>query len=199
MKKMTELDRIKKNVKRSVYEELIIAIRTQIGRRTWDECLEAAMLNEEDEKRLAVPEGLELEVMRQVNERNNLDKLNSTYQASAVLYAERVFKELIWYDFRHLCLDYYDINIRWDIYVFVYKQVEELKKYEPRNIELARKNDRFAKEMVEKLIRITKVEFNHDLLMDSARFEPLDLYIKSFPGKLEEDWGNSEWRGKYAN
>ena len=56
------------------------------------------------------------------------------------------------------------------------------------------------------MIRITKVEFNHDLLMDSARFEPLDLYIKSLaeeefplPGKLEEDWENSEWRGKYAN
>ena len=206
MKKLTELDRIKKNVKRSVYEELIIAIRTKIGRRTWDDCLESAMIREADDEALAVPDGLKLEIMRRVTERNNLNKLNQSYQAETAMYAMRVFEELIWNDFRHLCLDYYDINTRYDIYEFMYRQVEEFKKYEPRNVELTRKNDRFAKEMSEKLIRITKLEFSHDLLMDSARFDPLNLYIKSLaedefplPGKLEEDWGNPEWREKYAN
>lgn len=139
MKKLTELDRIKKNVKRSVYEELIIAIRTKIGRHTWDDCLESAMIREADDEALAVPDGLKLEIMRRVTERNNLDKLNQSYQAETAMYAMRVFEELIWNDFRRLCLDYYDINTRYDIYEFMYRQVELFKAHKSHKVLLCNK------------------------------------------------------------
>ena len=43
MKRLTELDRIKKDVKKSVYEEVIVAIKTKIGRNAWDEGIEEAL------------------------------------------------------------------------------------------------------------------------------------------------------------
>lgn len=199
MKKLTELDRIKKNVKRSVYEELIIAIRTKIGRHTWDDCLESAMIREADDEALAVPDGLKLEIMRRVTERNNLNKLNQSYQAETAMYAMRVFEELIWNDFRRLCLDYYDINTRYDIYEFMYRQVELFKAHKSHKVLLARLHDRHAKALRDELIETTKLKFKNDLLLDSARYDALETYIEGLaeaefplPERYTEDLTNPE-------
>lgn len=178
MKKMTELDRIKKNVKKSVYEEVIVAIKTKIGRNAWDEGIEEALLNDGDKDRLAVFDDMCVKVMMIVAERNNFERLGRKYRDELVNYAMRLFGALIWVDFRHLCLDYYDINTKWDIYEFMYKTACLNEYRYSCVIRSTRDKNSAAEEMRNELIRVTKMRFRHDLLLDSARHNSLNDYIE---------------------
>lgn len=178
MKKMTELDRIKKNVKKSVYEEVIVAIKTKIGRNSWDEGIEEALLSDGDEDKLAVFDDMCVKVMMIVAERNNFERLGREHRDELVNYAMRLFGTLVWTDFRHLCLDYYDINAKWDIYEFMYKTVCLNEDRYSCMIRTTRDKNSAAEEMKNELIRVTKMRFKLDLLLDSARHESLNDYIE---------------------
>ena len=178
MKKLTELDRIKKNIKRSVYEEVIVAIKTKIGRNSWDEGIEEALLSDGDEDKLAVFDDMCVKVMMIVAERNNFERLDRKYRDELVNYAMRLFGTLIWIDFRHLCLDYYDINTKWDIYKFMYKTVCLNEDRYSCMIKATKDKNLVAEEMKSELIRVTKMRFRHDLLLDSARHNGLNDYIE---------------------
>lgn len=178
MKKLTELDRIKKNVKKSVYEEVIVAIKTKIGRNAWDEGIEEALLSDGDEEQLAVFDDMCVKVIMIVAERNNFDRLSREYRDKLTNYAMRLFGTLIWTDFRHLCLDYYDINTKWDIYEFMYKTVYLNEDRYSCMIKASKNKNSVAEEMKNELIRVTKMRFRHDLLMDSARHNSLNDYIE---------------------
>lgn len=178
MKKMTELDRIKKNVKKSVYEEVIVAIKTKIGRNAWDEGIEEALLNDGDEDKLAVFDDMCVKVMMIVAERNNFERLDHKYRDELVNYSMRLFGTLVWTDFRHLCLDYYDINTKWDIYEFMYKTTYLNEYRYSCMIKATRDKNAAAEEIKSELIRVTKMRFRHDLLLDSARHESLNDYIE---------------------
>lgn len=178
MKKMTELDRIKKNVKKSVYEEVIVAIKTKIGRNAWDEGIEEALLNDGDEEKLAVFDDMCVKVMMIVAERNNFERLGRKYRDELVNYSMRLFGTLVWTDFRHLCLDYYDINTKWDIYEFMYKTTYLNEYRDSCMIKSTRDKNSAVEEMKNELVRVTKMRFMHDLLLDSARHNSLNDYIE---------------------
>ena len=178
MKKMTELDRIKKDVKKSVYEEVIVAIKTKIGRNSWDEGIEEALLSDGDEDKLAVFDDMCVKVIMIVAERNNFDRLSREYRDELTNYAMRLFGALVWTDFRHLCLDYYDINTKWDIHEFMYKTVYLNEDRYSCMIKATRDKNAVAEEMKNELIRVTKMRFRHDLLLDSARHNSLNDYIE---------------------
>lgn len=178
MKKLAELDRIKKNVKKSVYEEVIVAIKTKIGRNAWDEGIEEALLNDGDEDKLAVFDDMCVKVMMLVAERNNFERLERKYRDELVNYAMRLFGTLIWIDFRHLCLDYYDINTKWDIYEFMCKTVCLNEYHYSCMIKTTKNKNSVKEEMRNELIRVTKMRFRHDLLLDSARHNSLNDYIE---------------------
>lgn len=178
MKRLTELDRIKKGVKKSVYEEVIVAIKTKIGRNAWDEGIEEALLSDGDEDKLAVFDDMCVKIMMLVAERNNFERLDLKCRDELVNYAMRLFGTLIWIDFRPLCLDYYDINTKWDIYEFMYKTVCLNEDRYSCMIKATRYKNAAAEHMKNELIRVTKMRFRHDLLMDSARHNSLNDYIE---------------------
>ena len=178
MKRLTELDRIKKDVKKSVYEEIIVAIKTKIGRNAWDDGIEEALLSDGDKEQLAVFDDMCIKVMMIVAERNNFERLSREYRDKLTNYAMRLFGTLIWTDFRHICLDYYDINTRWDIYEFMCKTVCLNEYHYSCMIKASKNKNSVAEEMKNELIRVTKMRFRHDLLLDSARHNSLNDYIE---------------------
>ena len=178
---MKSMKRVKMYFKKLVYSELIGMIRRNIGKDVWN--------NNVAKRRYGVAfdydndESVDIDVVTgmmviEASRQGRFDEFDYEKKTEIVQFIMNEFKELTYKTFHEICVGCRDINVRWDIYESMYKFVYLNEEYYSCMLKATRDKNSVTEEMRNELIRVTKLRFNHDLMMDCQRNETLEEYIE---------------------
>ena len=178
---MKSMKRVKMYFKKLVYCELIGMIRRNIGTDVWN--------NNVAKRRYGVAfdydndESVDIDVVTgmmviEASRQGRFDEFDYETKTEIVQFIMNEFKELTYKTFHEICVGCRDINVRWDIYESMYKFVYLNEEYYSCMLKATRDKNSVTEEMRNELIRVTKLRFNHDLMMDCQRNETLEEYIE---------------------
>ena len=165
------MKKVKLYFKKLVYSELIGMIRENIGKDVWN--------NNVAKRRYGVAfdcgndELVDIDVVTgitiiEASKQGRFDEFDYEEKTEIVQFIMDTFKELMYKTFHEICMDYRDVDVKYDIYEFMRAKAAMMKKnYAHRNIG----------DMRSVLIRDTEMIFKHDLMMDCQRKELLRNYI----------------------
>lgn len=178
---MKDMKKVKLYFKKLVYSELIGMIRVNIGKDIWNNNVAkrrygvAFDCGNDELVDIDIVTGL---IIVEVSRHGYFDELCYETKTEIVKFIIDEFKELTYKTFHEICIDYRDIDVKCDIYESMCKFVYLNEDYYQYMIKATRDKNSVVEEMRNELIRVTKLRFNHDLMMDCQRNETLEEYIE---------------------
>ena len=175
------MKKVKIYFKKLIYSELIVMIRENIGKNNWNnnvarKCYGVTFDYNDDE--LVDIDVVTAMIVIKASKQGRFDEFSYETKTEIVQFIMDEFKELTYKTFHEICVGYRDINVRWDIYESMYKFVYLNEEYYSCMLKATRDKNSVTEEMRNELIRITKLRFNQDLMMDCQRNETLEEYIE---------------------
>lgn len=178
---MKDMKKVKMYFKKLIYSELIGMIRRNIGKDVWN--------NNVAKRRYGVAfdcgndELVDIDIVTGViiieaSRQGHFDEFDYETKTEIVQFIMDEFKELIYQTFHEICVNYRDIDAKCDIYESMCKFAYLNEDYYQCMIKATRDKNSVVEEMRNELIRVTKLRFNHDLMMDCQRTKTLEKYIE---------------------
>ena len=178
---MKDMKKVKIYFKKLIYSELIGMIRRNIGKDVWN--------NNVAKRRYGVAfdydndESVDIDVVTamiiaEASKQGHFDEFDYETKTEIVQFIMDEFKDLMYKTFHEICVRYRDVGVKWDIYESMYKFVYLNEEYYSCMLKETRDKNSVTEEMRNELIRVTKLRFNQDLMMDCQRNETLEEYIE---------------------
>lgn len=178
---MKDMKKVKMYFKKLVYSELIGMIRENIGKYVWNNSVARRRYGvtfDYDNDELIDIDVVTAMIVIEASKQGHFDEFDYETKTEIVQFIMDEFKELMYQTFHEICVGYRDINVRWDIYEFMYKFVYLNEEYYSCMLKATRDKNSVTKEIRNELIRMTKLRFNQDLMMDCQRTKTLEKYIE---------------------
>lgn len=168
---MKDTKKVKMYFKKLVYSEMIGLIRENIGKDVWN--------NNVAKRRYGVAfdydndELVDIDVVTgitiiEASKQGRFDEFDYEAKTEIVQFIMDTFKELMYKTFHEICMDYRDINVKYDVYEFMRTKAAMMKRtYSHHSVY----------DMRCELIRDAEMRFRLDLIMDCHRKELLRNYI----------------------
>lgn len=177
---MKDKKKVKLYFKKLVYSEMIGMIRRNIGKAVWNNNVAKRRYGvtfdyDDDLVDIDVVTGM---IVIEASKQGHFDEFDYETKIEIVEFIMDEFKELAYKTFHEICVEYRDINVRWDIYEFMYKFVYLNEEYYSYMLKATGDKNSATEEIRNELIRTTKLRFNHDLMMDCQRTKTLEEYIE---------------------
>ena len=178
---MKSMKKVKMYFKKLVCSELIGMIRENIGKDVWN--------NNVARRRYGVAfdydndELVDIDVVTgitiiEASKQGRFDEFDYEKKTEIVQFIMDTFKELMYKTFHEICVEYRDVDVKCDIYEFMHKFVYLNEEYYSCMLKATRDKNSVTEEMRNELIRVAKLRFNHDLIIDCQRNETLEEYIE---------------------
>lgn len=175
------MKKVKLYFKKLVYSELIGMIRKKIGKDVWN--------NNVAKRRYGVAfdydndELVDIDVVTgitiiEASRHGRFDEFDYETKTEIVQFIMNEFKELTYKTFHEICVEYRDVDVKCDIYEFMNKFVYLNEEYYSCMLKATIDKNSVVEEMRNELIMVTRLRFNHDLMMDCQRNETIEAYIE---------------------
>lgn len=178
---MKSMKKVKMYFKKLIYSELIGMIRENIGKDVWNNNVARRRYGvafDYDNDELVDIDVVTAMIVIEASRQGHFDEFDYETKTEIVQFIMDEFKDLMYKTFHEICVRYRDVDVRWDIYESMYKFVYLNEEYYSCMLKATRDKNSVTEEMRNELIRVTKLRFNHDLMMDCQRNETLEEYIE---------------------
>lgn len=174
---MKDMKKVKLYFKKLVYSELIGMIRKKIGKDVWNNNVHKRCCG------VAADDDIDIDVVTamiiiEASKQGMFDEFNYEAKTEIVQFIMNEFKELTYKTFHEICMYHRDVDVKCDIYEFMHKFVYLNEEYYSCMLKATIDKNSVVEEMRNELIRVTRLRFNHDLMMDCQRNETLEEYIE---------------------
>lgn len=181
---MKDMKKVKLYFKKMIYGEMIGMIMENIGKYVWNNSVARRRYGvtfDYDNDELIDIDVVTAMIVIEASKQGHFDEFDYETKTEIVQFIMDEFKELMYQTFHEICVNYRDIDVKFDIYEFMRAKAEMMKKnYAHHSVY----------DMRCELIRDTEMRFEHDLIIDCHRKEPLRNYIcdiafSVFPTRME--------------